>query len=715
MESTNKLNTIKYKFIRLLLLFIYYICGILSIVSGFISLFGGEYNNWVFPIVITICGIIFLCQILLKKYVVQFAFLTGVFTILFLFKNTEITTYLSNIIINIYNSGSLDNYEITYFLILLAIVSAEFILGIFELKYSLLYFGLIMFIVLSSPLIGNEIPFINIILLFISLIGIHILSNSTLKSVITTVSSFTIVLIVLAFITSTSITKYNNKLFDLTDDINSFVTAQINNLTSQRYTDYSTGKVSRGNNYQTGLECVEIWLSKQPTEDVYLKDFEGGNYIGNQWLEADEGQFYNALAYDRGWTRWGNYIETMYKEIYYNANSSSEFGNSRKARTITINPILKNIQNRYYPYVGRWEHLTRKDDIAYVYSYYEIKDLNINTTNMDYQTLNRYNDMKENYEPYVFENYLNVPTELVPNLTELCNNINYTNLDEITNFIKTTLNNSARYTLTPGMAPINKDIIEYFMFENKRGYCVHFASTATLMYRMFGIPARYVTGYKIDASLFTEDENNTFYGKALDRNAHAWVEIYIRDKGWIPIEVTPSTGIINNTERITNETTSFYTTSEEITENTTATNTINMNTNNIAPQTLNRYIISLFIIITIILIIYLRRIILLGKIKKYDTREYFQLIIKMINSYGIKCNGLEDDFTDIMLKSLSNLQKEHIIKLTDIVYKAAYSNISITNEELCFVKEQYKIITKEINNKSNVLKRIYNKLFAVYY
>ena len=53
-----------------------------------------------------------------------------------------------------------------------------------------------------------------------------------------------------------------------------------------------------------------------------------------------------------------------------------------------------------------------------------------------------------------------------------------------------------------------------------------------MMLRYYGIPARYVEGYRRPAtgarqtSLFT-------------RNAHAWVEIYRYGMGWVPIDVTP--------------------------------------------------------------------------------------------------------------------------------------------------------------------------------
>lgn len=84
-------------------------------------------------------------------------------------------------------------------------------------------------------------------------------------------------------------------------------------------------------------------------------------------------------------------------------------------------------------------------------------------------------------------------------------------LNEVTAFILDVLQSHASYTLTPGRAPVNQDIVEYFLFENHEGYCVHFASAATLMYRLYGIPARYASGYAVEPSAFTQQEVIRFF------------------------------------------------------------------------------------------------------------------------------------------------------------------------------------------------------------
>ena len=58
-----------------------------------------------------------------------------------------------------------------------------------------------------------------------------------------------------------------------------------------------------------------------------------------------------------------------------------------------------------------------------------------------------------------------------------------------------TLGTTCSYNLQVGRSPVNAEFTEYFVFERKEGYCVHFATAAALMFRMYGVPSRYATGY----------------------------------------------------------------------------------------------------------------------------------------------------------------------------------------------------------------------------
>lgn len=84
--------------------------------------------------------------------------------------------------------------------------------------------------------------------------------------------------------------------------------------------------------------------------------------------------------------------------------------------------------------------------------------------------------------------------------------------------------------------------IDSFLLETKDGYCVQFATAATLILRELGIPARYVQGYLANDFYESKDDegNKIFKSSVTDEDAHAWVEIWIDGLGWRTLEVTPS-------------------------------------------------------------------------------------------------------------------------------------------------------------------------------
>ena len=135
---------------------------------------------------------------------------------------------------------------------------------------------------------------------------------------------------------------------------------------------------------------------------------------------------------------------------------------------------------------------------------------------------------------HILQEYLNVP-ESVVKLREYMKDVRVDGVEDAVIYVRDTLAEMAEYSLNPGKISGSTDFVDAFLFDKKAGYCMHFASAGTLMFRLLGIPARYVEGFYISPSA-TEEQNLT------EENAHAWVEIYLRNLGWIPIEVTPGFG-----------------------------------------------------------------------------------------------------------------------------------------------------------------------------
>jgi len=88
------------------------------------------------------------------------------------------------------------------------------------------------------------------------------------------------------------------------------------------------------------------------------------------------------------------------------------------------------------------------------------------------------------------------------------------------------------YTLQPPLLQSDAPVDE-FLFESRRGFCGHFASSFASMMRYADIPARLVVGY-LGGEL--NPRANQLVVKQSD--AHAWVEIWTDETGWLRVDPT---------------------------------------------------------------------------------------------------------------------------------------------------------------------------------
>lgn len=90
-----------------------------------------------------------------------------------------------------------------------------------------------------------------------------------------------------------------------------------------------------------------------------------------------------------------------------------------------------------------------------------------------------------------------------------------------------------------------KDPVAHYLFVDHRGYCVHQAHAAVYLFRALGLPARVGAGYYSDA-------RNRGNGSAVllrSGDAHAWPEVYLKDAGWVILDIAPAKSLDHNEEK----------------------------------------------------------------------------------------------------------------------------------------------------------------------
>ena len=356
----------------------------------------------------------------------------------------------------------------------------------------------------------------------------------------------------------------NDPLREATSDtIGNFVLLGLSGMMN-RYS--ATGGLSAGKlggvsnvrpDYQTDLVVSYAPYSTQP---IYLKGYTGGIYGDNQWEtvydeENSELTGENKEIYEE---------ETLQREAEILVDAFLAGEERSGIGRIDVQNVGANTNFMYYPYYtqlrmedaegrkrpGEMGAGIRTDsEASYLFSPQlswdgigEVVPSEIDLSMVD---------------PV----YLDVPEKNKEVIHNECEKIGLNSdmtENEIVDAVDEYFEANIPYTLRPGATPKDADFINYFLTENRKGYCAHFASAATLLFREMGIPARYVEGYafSFEAALASDEnelkEYDDYYKgfspigastvldvEVTDAMAHAWVEVYMEGFGWKVVEMTP--------------------------------------------------------------------------------------------------------------------------------------------------------------------------------
>lgn len=308
-------------------------------------------------------------------------------------------------------------------------------------------------------------------------------------------------------------------------------------------------------------------------EGIYLKGYVGSEYTGDSWDTHSR----------RIRKNYNEMISNISQEDYEPAIGASVLLNQSPYRN-DINQgkieVRYDKANRKYIYAPYFTIFSEKNEVSFEYDLAATSDKRIEvgiynysynlpnyiddkldlpfydagflalSSHTAYSKLKIFHENESIYRKFVYETYTILPEEGLDRLKHEFSREEVGSASEdirgAIEYVKDYLNQHMRYTLSPGRLPRNKDFVEYFLYENKVGYCSHFASAGALMLRAMGYPARYVEGYAISRSdlmnqtmtSYIDDENSAVDITVKDYNAHAWVEVYYDGFGWIPVEFT---------------------------------------------------------------------------------------------------------------------------------------------------------------------------------
>lgn len=146
------------------------------------------------------------------------------------------------------------------------------------------------------------------------------------------------------------------------------------------------------------------------------------------------------------------------------------------------------------------------------------------------------------YPEWVSRRYLSLPPTVTPRTAALARSITSAASGpfEQARAIEAYLRDSIVYDERVEAPPEGTDIVDYVLFERRRGYCEYYASAMSVMLRSLGVPARVAVGFF--PGDWDEERGGYLYRQ---RNAHAWVEVFFPGYGWIPFEPTASRPLID--------------------------------------------------------------------------------------------------------------------------------------------------------------------------
>ena len=502
--------------------------------------------------------------------------------------------------------------------------------------------------------------------------------------------------------------------------------------------------------------ALKVKMSKP--QSYYLKGFVAGDFSQSGWEETDNKKLY----------KYSDLFYWLHKENFYGQkqlfNAKSESNSEIVVNKMNVTVLGASSKYIYtpYEYVADNDELIEKNKIGdeklksrelfgtrqyefsvsdnIVTNYSDIVEKLNNKTfenqeNSNSQKTDGNNGINQNveekndgykstdylknekyYNEFVYKTYL----DLTVNQKEILGTYLKRNNDnrdlygyaksEILNY----LNKNIEYSKKSQGIKDYENFLNEFMEVEKAGNDSDYATATVLMFRYFGIPARYVEGYLITQDdVMDADDNSTI--DIPEENFHCWAEYYQDGVGWIPFETIKkymdlmgtNDSYTSNLENDTNDNNQI---SREIDRD---------NYNNEEPEkekqddnkneTDINYMIwiicSLLVIVIIAVVIYEIRLYFIRKNIKQnnnstnENKAIMSLFSYLMNSYFIidKTNRFKNlEKYEEFIKNYESTCETEYLEMMTLYQKARYSNKNCTKEQVNQMKNYCEKVRKDI-------------------
>ena len=256
-------------------------------------------------------------------------------------------------------------------------------------------------------------------------------------------------------------------------------------------------------------------------------------------VESEQPGYWRVGAYDR--YTGGSWVRTGETRAYDGGIDPPPGGSTTVEQTVTAETTLDSMPALWKPVavggsVRRATQVTAEDGLRPAASISADESFSVTSQRPVYSRGDLQRAGADYPEP-IAERYLalpdSTPDRVGDRTAEIADRANASTPYETAVAIEQYLESTKSYSLN--VERPRGSVADAFLFEMDAGYCTYYATTMAAMLRTQGVPARMATGYTTGERVGEEE----WVVRGL--NAHAWVEVYFPEVGWVTFDPTPST------------------------------------------------------------------------------------------------------------------------------------------------------------------------------